>query len=310
MQTGELYIYNLSEDNAKVDTMQLKSGKFVYAGVTGEPTPYLLVYPNAIEHVIFVEGGATLHYQAHLSDLKNYTVEGSEENELMNAFRRAAKDLEDNQMPQAARSFIEQYPTSLSAVYLFDRYVVQTANVQPEKAAELLTLLRTHHPDNRFLQGIEGELKNLKKGKVGSLLPAVKLTTRSNRTLQLGPDSPASRKKARVIFFWATWMPDSWRFSSELRNLANDYYYMAKIDVVCISLDTEIYRWEENVTTDSLSVSHVCDGRAWDTPLVESLGIRNLPTYVMVDKQNKIIARGTTFDQLKNDIHQHLFEHY
>ncbi len=53
MQAGELYIYNLSGDNARLDTLTIQGGKFRYRGETDEVTPFMLVFPNGVEQVIF-----------------------------------------------------------------------------------------------------------------------------------------------------------------------------------------------------------------------------------------------------------------
>ena len=78
------------------------------------------------------------------------------------------------------------------------------------------------------------------------------------------------------------------------------------LQVISVSLDTEIYKWEGFVNVDSLIVSHVCDGLAFDSPTVSQLGIRRLPAYVLADKNSKIVARGFSIDEMQNDIDKFL----
>ena len=85
MQAGELYIYNLSGDNARLDTLTIQGGKFRYRGETDEVTPFMLVFPNGVEQVIFAGPGDDIEYEATANDLKNYVVSGSEENDTDNA---------------------------------------------------------------------------------------------------------------------------------------------------------------------------------------------------------------------------------
>ena len=40
MQAGELYIYNLSDDYARLDTLTIQEGKFLYRGEADEVTSY------------------------------------------------------------------------------------------------------------------------------------------------------------------------------------------------------------------------------------------------------------------------------
>ena len=60
MQTGELYIYNQDGDHARLDTLTVQEGRFQYKGEADESTPYILVFPNGVEQVIFVKAGDDL----------------------------------------------------------------------------------------------------------------------------------------------------------------------------------------------------------------------------------------------------------
>ena len=94
MQAGELYIYNLSSKNARLDTLTIQEGKFLYRGEADEVTPYMLVFPNGMEQVIFVGPATDVEYEATANDLKNYVVNGSEENQLMNQLLKNQKKLQ------------------------------------------------------------------------------------------------------------------------------------------------------------------------------------------------------------------------
>ena len=78
MPAGELYIYNLSDDYAKFDTILVQNGEFLYKGQTEECTPYILVFPNGMEQIIFVNAGEELRYEAVANDLRRYVVNGSD----------------------------------------------------------------------------------------------------------------------------------------------------------------------------------------------------------------------------------------
>ena len=69
LKSGELYIYNLSDRQGKVDTVLIKNGEFKYKGNVSETTPYIIVFPNAMEQVIFVNGGEEITYKATANDV-------------------------------------------------------------------------------------------------------------------------------------------------------------------------------------------------------------------------------------------------
>jgi len=296
MKGGEIYAYQLDDQTAKLDTIHLKDGQFQYTGRASSGTmPVFLVFGNAVEQVVFAAGGQTLKYKAKANDLKNYVVEGSDENEVMNNFRQEVNHLDEATTRQKARKYIEKDPKSLVSVYLFDRYFVQDESTPAEETETLLALLRKHQPDNHLLLSVAGSLKKLALAKEGSTIPALKLTTKQGGTVDLG----ALRKPYTLLVFWATWLPNQWEVLATLRALPKKDGAQARFDFVAVSLDTEIYEWEQAVRVDSASVRHICDGQAWNAPAVNQLGVRTLPTYFILDRSGKILHRGNKVEEMK-----------
>ncbi len=295
MQSGELYVFSPTAELAQFDTLQVKEGRFLYTGQVSRPTALLLLFPNAVEQVIFVDGGQSLRYRAKTNDLGNYVVEGSKENELMNSFREEAKHLDHDHTLQLARKYIRNHPKSLAAVYLFDRYFLQDAQVDSKTVSDILRPLRAAQPDNRTLLAAAGRLKVMGRGHVDSLLPALTLTTKQEQKVNLRK----LNHDCTLLAFWASWMPQQWNFISSLRSLQREYGKQAGF--VAVSLDTQIYQWENFIRPDSTSISHVCDGRAWDSPVVNALGIRQVPTYFIAGHDGRILARGNNTDDMRRD---------
>ena len=113
MKGGYLYLYNLTEGNSSIDTLLVKDGKFSYEGTADGIEPFILVFPNAVEQVIFAEGGKTIDYKASLNGLKYYKVEGTETNELMSEFRaKTADESSATAVRNIATHYIKTYPDS------------------------------------------------------------------------------------------------------------------------------------------------------------------------------------------------------
>ena len=303
LQGGELYIYNLDQYNARFDTIQVKDGKFTYNSQCDRTSPFILVYPNGAEHVIFVSPASAIEYEAAASNLSNYSVKGTDENKLLNEFRNSITKENDDKVQDLAREFILSHKESPVAVYLFQRYFLQNEKVEEAEIRSILKELRTVQPGNHDLLEAEGSLKTVSQGRVGTKLPAITLNTKQGKKIELNkPQKPFT-----LVAFWASWMPNQWQFSSRLRSIArkeNRYDSPARGDlqVISVSLDTEIYKWEGFLNEDSAVINHVCDGLAFDSPPVSKLGVRKLPAYVLADKNAKIIARGFTDDQMQKDV--------
>ena len=241
MQAGELYIYNLNGDHARLDTINVQEGKFRYRGETDEVTPYMLVFPNGVEQVIFAGPGDDLEYEATANDLKNYVVSGSEENKLMNKFREETYTMNPSSMTNTARTYIKDNPVSPVAIYLFDQYFAQNEEVSNAELQELLKVLRPKHPHHHALLDIESKILNADKRQVGKKLPDVTLTRKDRKTTKLWK----SAKDYNIIAFWATWMANGSDFIWQLKNTLRDELDEGKVRVVAVSLDVEPYRWED-----------------------------------------------------------------
>lgn len=295
---GELYIYDLTNGEETFDTLRLKDGEFTYKGSTKEVKPYIVVFPNAVEQVIFVNGGDQLVYKATANDLRNYVVSGNEENELMNKFRHDTNKKNDAQTRDIAKSYITESPMSPVAIYLFDKYFVQDENVDDKKTKEILQILKKDNPQNLFLLNIEGQLAKSGKGGIGSTLPSIKLDTKEKKTIDISKLS----KDFTLLIYWATWCNNSYDLYDLIRDVKKKYMDSDKLDIISISADTEIYRWQDYTRADSIGIHNYCDGEAWDSPILKDMSIRSLPVFIIADKNHKIIVRDENMDNMMAEL--------
>ena len=300
MQPGEIYIYSQSGPESRFDTLKVKSGSFAYEGTADEPTPYILVFPNGLEQVVFVNGGQTLEYSASANDMKNYEVKGSDENKLLNEFRAETSKMTQVKLKAAARAFIENHPASPVSVYMLDKYFVQDPDIVYSEILQLTQLLKKHQPANVHLIDLETNIKILQNGDIGKNIPKVSMTTKTGKNIDLA----SLNKKYLLVGFWATWLAEAWDMMSTLRRYANDY--STSLQVIAVSLDTQQYKWEEFVRGDSLTLDNVCDGDSWSSKVVQEFGVREIPVYVLSDNQGRIVARGNNVEDMKRDVEKFL----
>lgn len=301
MKAGELYIINPQNPAGKVDTLTIADYKFRYDGETADTVPLILLFPNALEQVIFVSPATSLKYTAAANDLKNYRVEGSEENELMNQFREAAATMNEAQLPVLAKQFITEHAASPVALYLFDRYFLQAPKVNTQEMRSLSQLLQKHHTYSPMLFAAEGRLKTAGQLAVGHKVPDVDLTLRDRNKRKLWA---TQKQDYTLLFFWATWIRNSYDLMWRMRQTQEQN--AGRVRFVGFSLDNERFRWEDQTKRDSLTIEHSCDGLSWSSPAIQQLGLSEIPFYVIVDKSHKILCSGTTVDQLTKDVSKYV----
>ena len=303
MEGGELYIYNLSDDYPRLDTLKIQEGKFLYRGLADEVVPFILVFPNGMEQVIFAGPGDDLRYEATANDLRNYVVNGSEENKLMNQFRQETYTFRPSRVAETARTYIKMHPDSPVAIYLFDRYYVQDEEVSDKELADLLTPLKKAFPHSHYLLDIDTKMKALQRIQVGKKLPDVTLTQKDKKTKKLW----ASERDYNLITFWATWMPNGFDYLWKLRKSNDAYKDAGRLRMVAISFDIERYRWEDAIRPDSTNhIEHYCDGLSFESKMAKTLGVDNLPSYILTDKEHKILEKGTDLEELAGTLKTYL----
>jgi len=304
MQAGELYIYNLNSDLARLDTINIQEGKFRYRGETDAVTPYILLFPNGVEQVIFAGPGEDLEYEATANDLKNYVVNGSDENLLMNKFRQETYTMNPSLMTNTARTYIKDNPASPVAIYLFNNYFVQNEEVSSAELGELLKVLRSKHPHHHQLLDIESKLKAAATRQIGKTLPDVTLTNKEKKNVKLWQSS----KDYTLIAFWATWMSNGTDFLWKIKNSLNDYRDNGRLRLVAISLDMERYRWEDIIRPDTTAthILHCCDGLGFESKAIKTLGITTVPYYILTDKNHKVLDCGDDVNQMSDILKKHI----
>ena len=287
MEQADLLIYNLNGNDPRIDTIHVTEGRFAYAGHQYEPAPFILVFPNAVEQVIFASARASLEYEATASDLRGYQVKGTKENEMLNQFRDEIHDANPMETRDIAERYIRRKPDSPVSLYIFERYFVQDLEADPNRSLELVALLQQHHPTNALLLAPQKAFKDNQTGQTGLVAEV--------------PDSLINASHT-LLYFWATWQSSAWTRMGELRKAVNRYPHQT-LNTVTISLDVTDYNWKTFVKgDDSTAIRHLYDGRSWDTPLARQFNITRLPTYILIDRQHKILFRTEQSEQLETQL--------
>lgn len=298
MQSGEIYIYNSSIDGARFDTLKVEDGQFHYGGNVEETTPYILVFPNALEQVIFCGPGEEIEYEAVSSNLNSYVASGSEDNKLMNNLRSSLQNNSYSDRQMKIRQFITDNPKSIVSLYLFDRYFVQNAQTSYKELLDVRAILSPHHKDNTYFMQLSGYVNIMKELNVGDKFPDLTLTDRYKKTAKLWKSS----SDFTAFVCWASWINSSYELLYKMRDKSN-LFSKSKMRVVALSLDNEFERWNNMVSYDSISpVEHYCDTRSFDSPILRKIGVNDVPTYFIIDKNHKIVAKGTKGNDLEEDI--------
>ena len=284
MNQAEFYIYNTDGGALHLDTIKVADGRFIYETDLEHQGTFVLLYPNYSEQVIFGESGAVVLMEGDASHLKDMEVTGTEENEQMTAWRHNANRLTPPEVNQSAVDFIKEHPGSIVSSYLLNRYLILDETPDYQQAEELAKLMMKEQPQNGRLANQVKILAGLKNYQVGKKLPDFSATDINGRRVS----RETLNAELNVIAIWATWNYDSQSILRKLNKLKRDYG--SRLSLLSICLDPDPKECRKFVERDSMRWSHVCDGQAWESPVVQKLGFSFVPGNLFIDRQGKIVA--------------------
>lgn len=284
MNQAEFYIYNMDGGSLRLDTIKVVDGRFIYETDLEHQGTFVILYPNFSDQVVFGESGAVVEMVGDASHLKDMEVTGTDDNDLMTAWRIQANNLTPPEVNKSAVEFIKEHPASIVSNYLLSRYLVLDDTPDYQQAEELSLLLQKEQPQNGRLLNLSKLLAGLKNYQEGKKLPDFSATDINGKRVS----RESLNGELNVICLWATWNYDSQSILRKLNKLRRDYG--SRLTLLSICLEPSVKDCRRFVERDSMRWSHVCDGQMWESPLVTKLGFSNMPGNLFVDRHGKIVA--------------------
>lgn len=335
LNQGEFYVYSPDGTINGLDTIKVQAGRFSYEVACDRPMTLMIVFPNFTEQPVFAQPGKSVDLKGDASHLKDMTVKGTKDNELMNKFREMIHNAAPPEMKKCAQLFVQDHPESRVGAYLVDRYFIHDANPDTKTAVRLVDLMIEKQPDNGYLKRQKRQLTASFVATKGADIPNVLGTTVDGKTIgrvQL------TKAPVTVVCALATWKYES---MSQFRRLAA---YAAsqqgRVAVVGVSIDASpslvrsqlasqigisdsasglAFGPSSGSSSGSASGSSsgpasaaaqgssssrssstcyvVCDGKMVESPFFTRLGLTGVPDNIVI-KNGRIAAAHLTDNQL------------
>ena len=289
IHSADIFIF--SEE--KFDTLHVRSGSFSYEKELGEPEILTLQYPDFSQRIIIAEPGKKAKFRTDAADLGKTRVTGTDENELLTQFYNDINSRHGGGITETAETFIRQNPATLAAQAVFERFILDSKDIDGPRAGSLLSLMVKAQPNNMRLSQLAGRITPTLATQPGARIPDFKVNTYEGREI-----TPATfRGKYLLISYWASWQYDSFQQIRGLKNLTKPF--AGRLQLVNVSLDYDIRSFRNTMTRDTLPGYNICDRQAWQSPLVKLFGISFVPGNVLVSPEGKILMRDIRSADLK-----------
>lgn len=294
---GELLLYSTEGGGLTgIDTIQVREGRFSYERPWQDTVTLSLVFPNYSEVPIFAQPGTGLTITGDASHLKETEISGSSDNEAMTAFRISTNDMTPPEAQKAAADYIGKHPDSRVSLYLLNRYFIMQPDADYKQAAQLATLMQKAAPANKRLATLCQQLQALKTMRKGSKLPHFSVTDHKGRHVS----NASMNGDLNVISAWASWSYESVNQQKQLQSLKQ--VYGSRLYLLSVCVDGNPRLCQQTIQRDSFAWPIVNDGQMWNTPLVSTLGISNVPECVLVDRSGTVLATGLSGEALRKEI--------
>ena len=294
LNQGEFYVYNLEGNAQKLDTIKVESGRFTYETVCEQPMTLMMIFPNFTEQPIFAQPGKSVDIKGDASHLKEMTVKGTKDNELMNAFRASIVSVSPDEARRNAAKFINDHPASPVGNYLVRKYFIQTDQPDYEQATALIRTMLAAQPDNGYLRRLQRSLKGLSSVKVGSDVPRFSATDINGKSV--GTALLTSAPKA-VVCAWASW-------NYESVNLLRTMYSLQKTRnfvLFTVCLDASVKDCRKTLEGNQLTCPTVCDGQMIRGNVYRLLGMSKIPDNLVIEG-GRITKSGLDYSQLQKEV--------
>ena len=293
---GEFYIYSPEGMMRQRDTIRVANGRFTYSTPLDTRSTLMLVFPNYSEVPVFAEPGKEVNVEGEASHLREIKVSGTDDNDLMTAFRLKAAEQTPPEQSTAVADFVKRNHKSQASVFLINQYFIKTPTPDYKQASALVDAMMASDPENGRLIELKKALDQLKNICVGSTLPSFSATDIRGQRVS----NATLNGRANVVVTWASWNYDSQNILKKLTKLRTTYG--SRLQVVGICLDGKRSDCDDYLRRDSLAWSTVCDEKMWDTPLLARLGLLAIPDNLVTDAQGRIVAHGLTADDLSQKL--------
>ncbi|MDR0973850.1 MAG: AhpC/TSA family protein [Prevotellaceae bacterium] len=305
--TDTLLLYSTDDLGTFIRKVPVDNDKFSYSFPVDTLIQTTLVYDNGRkEYPIFIDKHARITISGNASD-STLHVAGTPVNEALTAFFAT---LQPDSVIAQAENYIRSNPASPASLYVLNRFFIDRDTIDYDQALSLIGVMDGALQDRLSVATLKTELEQMEKGTGVNVVPAFTLNDEQGNTFTRSELT----NKANLIYVWASWDDSCRTMNKEINEL---YQTLSKkkrtrsssnttdnvvFNLISVSLDLDKQAWLEAIRTDSLQGKQGCAFLGWQTPLIQSLGIDDLPYTLVVNGNNVIRGRNLSIDETKQII--------
>ena len=311
-------------NGSSLDTLakaDVKNGSFEFTGNVSEPTgayimvigqrgaiPFMLenanITVNAGQAGLTVTGGEgqkiydqfmAINASAQQEAMKlqqEYQAANGDQAKIQAVQEAYAKLMTDAQAKET--ELIKANPDSYVSTFVI---VSSMGQMEYEQLKERYSLLGEKAKASAQGKAIAAQIAKLESTAIGQIAPNFTITTPEGESISLYD----IKGKVKLIDFWASWCGPCRGENPHVVEIYKEYHPKG-LEIFGVSLDNNKEAWVKAIADDGLVWKHGSDLKGWQSAPAQLYSVSGIPHTVLLDENNKIIAKNLRGDELKQKI--------
>ncbi|TRX72693.1 thioredoxin family protein [Carboxylicivirga sp. M1479] len=181
-----------------------------------------------------------------------------------------------------------------------------TPDKHAERINEYTNQLNKQYSHYQAVQKLQQQVDSLmqrnlfeSKSKAGRRLPTLLVPNAWDQVMNL--DSLIQQPS--LVVLWQSDDKASRQLTKQLMRWSRSYRQQG-LQLLMISLDDNKEEWLRAIKEDRLAVLHLSDLKGMQSPVLNDLGLSQVPKLLLLDKNKMIVKRGTELEELSQSVQQ------
>lgn len=176
------------------------------------------------------------------------------------------------------------------AEHLFNYFEKRSLN----KVSEHLALNMLSNSDCKVEEKLEALFEQYRKMAIGNTAPSMDFKNSNKPTLKF----ENIKNKYKLVVFGASWCQKCTEEIPKLKTFYNSWKTKNDLEIVFISLDTELSKYKD--FTKNYAWISSCDLQGWESKTARDYFLFATPTMFLLDRNNKISLKPTSAEQISS----------
>lgn len=316
----KLIAYNAQNTLDTLFSVPIEKGKFVIKGQAPEPyvgyllindrlKDYIPVFVENAKYKVQVEGNVVTAFSGTPDQdvMGQYLAAKAPMNLLLDEFRMLS--LDDRRNDSIKKAFqardaaleplslanrlkvLEENPASVAGPLFFN---LGLRDMKLDELRKVCGLMQSPAKESSYAKKIFDRLARLESLEIGGVAADFSMPTPEGEMLRLH----TLPGKIKIVDFWASWCYPCRKENPFMKELYKKYHSQG-LEILGVSLDDDREKWVKAIAQDGLPWPQVSELNKWKNSAVALYDVRSVPHTVILDAQNRILARNVRGEALE-----------